>query len=195
MWEGTADTCSLHACEAGSGISGPQPEPSKLQACSSPEDREACRVSNCCSPWSCLVQLSANSMRSSTPIGCSCTASEMLSSPHPSKVKSRSASRHSLHTDKARNIPTCQTPQVIRCSPSLLASPDTRYGDGDTALRHSCAARLCRLSCVPSSMLLARSDTVTAIKTAYCPAAYLDIEVLAARMSLSKPEAARMALM
>ena len=96
VWVGAADTCNLHACEAGSGISGPQPEPSKLQACSSPEDREAYRVSSCCSPSRFLAQLSAKSMRSSTPSGCSSTASEMLSSPQPSKVRSRSARRPSF---------------------------------------------------------------------------------------------------
>ena len=195
FWIGALPTCNLHACKAGSGISGPQPEPSKLQACSSPEDREAYRVSSCCSPWSCLAQLSAKSMRSSTFNGCSCTASEMLSSPQPSKVRSRSASRHSLHTNKAKNVQTCQTSQVIRCSQDLQASPDTRYGEGDTAFRQSCAARLCRLPCVPSSMLSAWSDTVTAIERAVCPAAHLNTGVLAAEMYLLKPEASSTILM
>ena len=189
LWVGALTTCNLHVCEAGSGISGPQPEPSKLQACSSPEDREAYRVSSCCSPWSCLMQLSANSMRSSIFSGCSCTASEMLSSPQPSKVRSRSASRHSLHTNKVKNVQLCPTSQVIRCSQGLQASPDTRYGEGDTAMRQRCAARLCRDPCVPSSMLSAWSDTVTAIESALCRAAHLNTGLLAAKMYLLKLEA------
>lgn len=107
MSVGVVGTCNLHACEAGSGISGPQPEPSKLQACSSPEDREAYRVSKCCFPWRLLAQLSASSMRSSTPSGCSSTTPEMLSSPQPSKVRSRSARRPSLYITEAWSDEKC----------------------------------------------------------------------------------------